>query len=275
MKTKWLKAFRSLKPATAIAGTVKYVQNICFNYWNGVRAHSSERMHLLQFTLSFIIFIWYFHVHVCECVCVIHTLCEHMRNNAIFSFNERIVGLIFISFFFFICISDVTLKIIPFILVGFHCFSYFLLRCFICSAEKIRISQAMGDEYSMVKITIYRNTHTRRLHRATFVHRFWEVRDRKKTNLQFDKRTNDFISIYHGAPANMIVNRFPVNCCQSIDLAIVHAFLSLLFGRQMSFYSLHIDVFFSPFRFEPFLRPYRIDSISVDNELRWTKEKGS
>lgn len=25
MKTKWLKAFRSLKPATAIAGTVKYV----------------------------------------------------------------------------------------------------------------------------------------------------------------------------------------------------------------------------------------------------------
>lgn len=28
MKTKWLKAFRSLKPATAIAGTVKYADFI-------------------------------------------------------------------------------------------------------------------------------------------------------------------------------------------------------------------------------------------------------
>lgn len=44
MKTKWLKAFRSLKPATAIASSVKYVISQCFNY----RARCSEPMHLLH-----------------------------------------------------------------------------------------------------------------------------------------------------------------------------------------------------------------------------------
>lgn len=41
-------------------------------------------------------------------------------------------------------------------------------------SEKM-ISQVMDDECLMVKITTYKNIHTKRSHHATFVHRSWEV----------------------------------------------------------------------------------------------------
>lgn len=107
MKTKWLKAFRSLKPATAIAGTVKYVYyNIRFNY----RIHSSERMHSLHLSLAFVI------------IC-----CEwNYENNAISVLNG--IFCLFVLFFFFHFTPGPNVNFLSFLTLFF--FFFFFLFSF-------------------------------------------------------------------------------------------------------------------------------------------------
>lgn len=88
------------------------------------------------------------------------------------------------------------------------------------SAGKM-ISQAMGDEFSMVKIITYRNTHTRRLHLATFVHRFWEVRF--KNNSRFLFHFTSIWNLFGQVISNLTIVRlvcfffslFPSKCVSS------------------------------------------------------------
>lgn len=194
---------------------------------------------------------------MCMGVCVIHTICVNICQTMQFSFlmKELLAPFLFpsSSSTVFIFYSNVTLKIIPLVFMFF--FSYFSSFFYLFCRKNDQSSNGRrvfdGENHNLQEYTYKKITPCDVC--SQVLRGNVEI---KKKKLTFDKRTNNviFISICHGAMANMIVNRFPVNCCQSIDLTIVHAiFFFLLFGRQMSFYSFPFDVFFfSLFRFEPF-----------------------